>query len=91
MYLQSYKESYYLLSNADKIYTMPSTLFELAKGARTHTAENLMKEIGIKKITTKSHENLIGTGLDSFTSAKTSKYLNQKLTEINQRLHEFSI
>ena len=50
-----------------------------------------MKELGIKKITTKSHENLIGTGLDSFTSAKTSKYFNQKLTEINQRLHEFSV
>lgn len=70
---------------------MPSTLFELAKGTRTHTAENLMKELGIRKITTKSHENLIGTGLDNFTSAKTSKYLNQKLTEINQRLHEFSV
>jgi aryl carrier-like protein len=84
-------ESYYLLSNADRLYTMPSTIFQLSKGTRTHSAESLMKTLGITKVTTKSQENLIGAGLDSFTSANTSKYLNQKLTEINQRLHEFSV
>ncbi len=46
-----------------------------------------MATLGIRKTTTKSHEDLIGAGLDNFTSANTSKYLNQKMTEINQRLH----
>jgi ClpP class serine protease len=50
-----------------------------------------MKTLGITKVVTKSHDNLIGAGMDSFSSANTSKYFNQKLTEINERMHEFSV
>lgn len=50
-----------------------------------------MKALGISKVVAKSHDNLIGAGMDNFSSANTSKYFNQKLTEINQRMHEFSV
>lgn len=50
-----------------------------------------MKALGVTKVVAKSHQDLIGTGLDNFSSPKQSKYFNQKLSEINQRLHEFSL
>jgi hypothetical protein len=31
-------EAYYLLSHADTIYTTPSTVFQLARGVKTHSA-----------------------------------------------------
>jgi hypothetical protein len=50
-----------------------------------------LARLGIVKTSVKSDENLSGVNLDSFTSANTSKYLNQKFTEINERLYQEAI
>jgi len=59
---------------------MSSTIFQLHSSPRSFYNEELLKNLGIKKTVLKSDDNLIGTGLDNFTSASTSKYLNQKLS-----------
>ena len=47
--------------------------------------------MGIRKTTTKSDEDVIGNFMDSFTSVNTSRYINTKMTEINQRVYSESI
>lgn len=69
-----------MLSKADEIYTMDTTIFELKRGVRLVSCEELMERVGIKKSTVKSDENVIGKLMDSFTSANTSKYLNSKFS-----------
>ena len=44
-----------------------------------------------RKTTTKSDNDVIGNFMDSFTSVNTSRYINTKMTEINQRIYEESI
>ena len=47
--------------------------------------------MGIEKTIIKSDPNVIGNFMDSFTSANTSKFLNNKLTEIADRIYTESV
>jgi len=38
----AHSESYYLLSKADEIYTLPTTIFELKRGVRLVSTEELL-------------------------------------------------
>ena len=79
-------EAYYMFFNSNRLYTTKSTVFQLARGTKTHSAEELMKNLGITKTISKSDDNLMGAGLDSFSSLNTFKCYNQK-KNINQSTH----
>ena len=51
----------------------------------------MLRKVGISKSTTKSDPNVIGNIMDTFTSAKSAKFVNKKLTEIANRIYEESV
>lgn len=70
---------------------MPSTIFQLQRGVRHFSTEELLKKFGIEKNTIKSDPKVLGASLDSFTSANTSKFMNTKFSEIAERIYRESV
>lgn len=77
------KESYYIASSADHVYSLPSTIFNLKHTTNKILWNDLLSQYQMKTITIKSDQSLNGNAFDQFTSPNTANIINSKETHID--------
>lgn len=72
-----------MASNADQIYALPSTVFQLERNENQLSWDGILEKYHMKRVLIKSSDNLSGTRIDQFTSANTVHLGNKKDSHVS--------
>lgn len=61
-------ENYYTLSNLNKIYALPTTLFTFKRAFEDISFTPLLNKYGLRKIRIPSNDNVLGRYSDTYTN-----------------------